>query len=163
MLTAEQARELFCYDPSTGDLTWRVAMGPRAVIGAVAGTSNANGRKYVKTGGKRYLVHRVAYLMVTGVWPSKLLDHEDLNGANNRWDNLRDATPRQNQANRRATRTNKSGFKGVSWSKRSKKYRAQIRVNGTVVHLLYTPDKEEAAVWYKAFSELAHGEFARSD
>ena len=99
---------------------------------------------------------------MTGKWPDKEVDHRDLDKSNNRWHNLRETTHSQNMANCRAYKTNKSGVKGVSWNKRQQKWIAKIKVNGTTIHLLSTDSKDKAEVWYKAFAELAFGEYART-
>jgi hypothetical protein len=113
-----------------------------------------------KQTGKRssVLMHRV--IMDT---PNKMeTDHINGDGLDNRRVNLRIATTSQNQANTGAPATNTSGFKGVSWRERDKKWRAQIRSNGVYwwLGLFDTPEAAHAA--YVAASEVLHGEFARA-
>jgi hypothetical protein len=101
---------------------------------------------------------------VTGEWPPERLevDHKDCDPSNNRWDNLRLATASQNQANKKVSRANTSGFKGVSWHKDDKRWRAQIRMGGKKVHLGSFDTPESA---HRAYSEAAmkhYGEFARA-
>src|ERR1700726_3642325 len=59
------------------------------------------------------LPNQLAWFYMTGRWGRATIDHRDGNPANNRWKNLRVATPSQNNANRRRPRNNTSGFKGV--------------------------------------------------
>lgn len=75
------------------------------------------------------------------------VDHIDGDGVNNRRENLRLATTKENQRNRKLTVRNTSGFKGVTWCKRTKKWLAQIRVNYKTVFLGYfiTPELAHAA------------------
>lgn len=88
-------------------------------------------------------------------------DHKDGDGLNNQRENLRWATVSQQGQNRKLGSNNSSGFKGVSWSKRSKKWRVNIMHEGTPIHLGLFYSKIEAA---KAYNEAAikyFGEFAK--
>jgi len=87
-------------------------------------------------------------------------DHIDGNGFNNRRCNLRVATYAQNNRNQRLASHNTSGYKGVSWAKRERKWRSSITVNNKMCHLGYFNNKEDA---YKAYCEAAieyFGEYA---
>lgn len=99
MITAGEARALLAYDPETGALTWRVDRPPRAKSGAAAGYDAGHGYRKVSIGGRRYYAHRIAVLLVTGDWPTGVVDH--LNGlrSDNRWCNLRVVTQRENLRN----------------------------------------------------------------
>ena len=163
MLTHERLKSLLDYDPETGISTWLVGKGT-ARAGARAGSiSTSHGYRKIQIDGKLYLEHRVIFFWMTGRWPAQHVDHRDMDKLNNRWHNLREATRSQNTANRRAYKNNTSGVKGVCWNKRKKKWVAQIAVNGVKIHLLATDSKEKAEVWYRAFAELAFGEYARSN
>jgi hypothetical protein len=86
-------------------------------------------------------------------------DHIDGNGLNNQKENLRLCTRSENLMNQRRNRNNTSGYKGVNWNKRDKKWMSQIKVEGKQIHLGYFSGKEEA---YKAYCEASkkyHGEF----
>jgi hypothetical protein len=126
-LTAERARELFAYDPSTGVLSRG---------GSPLTARNNYGYVVCRADGRFYVVHRVIWLLVHGRWPTVQLDHIDGDGANNRLDNLREATVGENQQN---LTVNKSGgssrFRGVCWIKREKRWRASIKVAGRLQHL----------------------------
>jgi hypothetical protein len=90
------------------------------------------------------------------------VDHIDGNGINNRRGNLRVATHAQNTRNQRTHSDNASGFKGVSWDKAARKWRADITLNGLRRNLgrFATPEAAHAA--YVVASEDLHGEFGRT-
>lgn len=93
--------------------------------------------------------------------PKVLVDHRDDYGLNNQDENLRTCTNAQNQHNCGKPKTNKSGFKGVSFHRY--RYRAQIRVDGDPVWLGYFDDPKDAALAYDEAAKKYHGEFARTN
>lgn len=131
--TIERLREVFRYDPETGDLIWISMVSRRAPIGTKAGSPNSYGYLTVGLDGVRNLaVHRVIWFMVTGEWPPRI-DHRDLDRVNNRWENLRLATRSQNAANTAKPATNTSGIKGVYL--RRGRFAAQIMKDQRVIYL----------------------------
>lgn len=65
------------------------------------------------------------------VWGSKvLLDHKNRNKLDCRGGNLRLCTVSENNRNQGAKRNNRSGYVGVSWHKKAKKWAAYIGTNG---------------------------------
>ena len=48
---------------------------------------------------------------------------------------------------------NTSQFKGVSWSKGNKKWRAQIKINGVQKHICYSSDEKEASRRYNEIKQ----------
>jgi len=80
---------------------------------------------------------------------------------NRRTYNLRLATRSQNKANGRAYANNSSGFKGVYWAPRHKKWHAQIRHARHLYDLGYFDCPEDAARAYDAKAREVHGPFAR--
>lgn len=90
-------------------------------------------------------------------------DHKDGNGLNNQKSNLRPATQQQNGFNRRINATNRSGFKGVSWCKATRKWRAMIGKDGKVVYLGSFPDRLTAAKAYDTAAVDLFGEFAKTN
>jgi hypothetical protein len=88
-------------------------------------------------------------------------DHIDGNGLNNRESNLRSATHTQNMCNRGKQRNNTSGFKGVYFHKRARRWAAQIKLNQRWIYLGLFDEPEEAAHVYDAAALKYFGEFAR--
>lgn len=89
-----------------------------------------------------------------------LVDHANGDGLDNRRSNLREATHAQNSANSRLSRRSTSGLKGVTWYKRTSRWRAHITVDQAQRHLGYFDDAAEAARAYDAAALEAFGEFA---
>ena len=143
-LTAVRLREVLDYDPQLGVFRWRQKTGS-ASAKTVAGTPH---KEYVRiqVDGKLHRAHRLAWLYVTGEWPSGEIDHRNNNGSDNRWGNLRAAdhfTNMQNQT--RAHRNNATGLLGVH--QQGGKYRARIRHEGRnkSIGMYGTPEAAHAA------------------
>ncbi len=116
-------------------------------------------RKAITEDGRRVTVFLHREIMRPG--PGEEVDHINGDGLDNRRSNLRRVTTAQNAGNQRASRSNSSGFKGVSWSTSSGAWRAQIQVARRSKHLGYFASKEEAARAYDAAALKRFGEFAR--
>ncbi|MCI0598744.1 MAG: HNH endonuclease [Beijerinckiaceae bacterium] len=160
MITTERLREVLAYDPDTGVFTWRVARG-RQSAGPEAGSLDGRGYRQIRIDGRRYQAHRLAWLYMAGAWPKDEIDHVNMDCADNRFENLREATRSQNQANIRAQSNNTSGFKGVCWHKRDRRWEAKIMVCGRKKHLGYFDTPKAAHAAYVAAAKLHFKEFAR--
>ena len=77
-----------------------------------------------------------------------LVDYINNNRLDNTRSNLRRVTNSQNCKNRRINSNNTSGFKGVWWHTRDKKWHAQIAVDGDRIHLGYFEDIKDAVIVY---------------
>jgi hypothetical protein len=86
-------------------------------------------------------------------------DHKDLNGLNCRRANLRECTHAENLRNRGANRNNTSGFKGVSWFAKNKRWSARIQIGALKKHLGYFDTPEAAHAAYCNAAHQYHGEF----
>ena len=89
------------------------------------------------------------------------IDHINRNGLDNRKNNLRVCSKSQNMMNTLIPKNNTSGYKGVSWSKRDKKWMAYIKIKNKFNNLGYFNIKEQAALAYNDAAKKYHGEFAR--
>lgn len=125
----ERALRLFAYDMDTGVMLRRTTRGGEWA-GSVAGSTDSNGYRQVKINNVTYQIHRLAFLMVTGRWPTEELDHKDGDRANNRFSNLRKATRIENRQNMGIRKDSTSGVTGVSWCKRECRWMAVISVSG---------------------------------
>ena len=130
-LTSERARELLSYNPLTGELTWIAKTSGRRKQGGIAGSKMKIGYLEIGIDNKRYLIHRVVWLIVYGHWPADQIDH--INGIrdDNRISNLREASNIINGENKmRARVDSKTKMLGASWSTYNKKYVSQIVAKG---------------------------------
>jgi hypothetical protein len=91
--------------------------------------------------------------------PGQYVDHIDHDPLNNERHNLRICTNSENNMNRFLQSNNHSGYKGVSWSKVSSRWRAYIKARGKQIHLGLFDSKEAAARAYNAAVPTYHGEF----
>lgn len=159
-LSAGALRAVLDYDHISGVFRWKFAASTGRPAGSVAGNLS-RGYIRIQIGGRSYFAHRLAWLFVHGVWPANYIDHVDGVRRNNAIANLRPATARQNQFNRRIQRSNASGFKGVHWEPEERKWYATIRINGQKKHLGRYDDPADAHRAYEAAAIAHHGEFAR--
>ncbi len=91
----------------------------------------------------------------------KQTDHRDGNGLDNRRVNLRICSHQENLYNRRKHKQMTSRYKGVSWHKRDKSWRAQIRDRGKVTHLGCFDNEEDAAQSYNRKATELFKDFAK--
>jgi len=99
--------------------------------------------------------------LIMGVPPGEMADHIDSQATlDNRRSNLRVCSNAENQQNT-GSRGGSSGFKGVSWSARKKKWLVQFRCHGEYHFVGYFGDEEAAARAYDAAIAPLAGEFAR--
>lgn len=145
-MTQEELKALLDYDPATGVFTWRARRARGAVAGGVAGHVTKWGYRRTTICGRPHLMHRLAWLYVYGAWPSGQIDHINGNRTDNRIANLRSATPRMNQHNRRA--------KGCCRHRRG--WVAQITCNYVHHYLGKFHTESEARAAYLAAKAVLH-------
>ena len=116
-------------------------------------------RKYGRTSykGRHITLSRLAFFLVEGWWPDEV-DHRNGNTHDDRWDNLRASTRGTNAKNRRAYKTNTSGYKGVSKDRGT--WRSEIQVDGKRIFLGSFKNKHLAAQAYNKAAVQYHGEFS---
>ncbi len=155
-LTAERLREVLNYNPETGIFTWREAIAKCCLPGKIAGSLKQQGYVAIRLFGVYYKAHRLAWLHVTGAWPTYRIDH--LNGVrnDNRWNNLRDVPQSMNAQNRHVTNA-ASGYTGVR--QKCHRFEASIRVEDQYVFLGMHSTAEEANEAVKAAKRIHHPGF----
>ena len=77
---------------------------------------------------RKVLAHRIVFALSHGYWPPEQLDHENGAEVGNGIANLHAATHAQNGQNQKMHATNTSGFPGVHWDKRTRRWRVGIKV-----------------------------------
>lgn len=104
---------------------------------------------------KIVFLHHVIYRQHHGEMPAgTVIDHIDRNPLNALPSNLRAVNPAINAANRGRQSNNTSGFQGVFWLKRERRWLAKIKAFGRYYHLgLYTDPKLAAAAVNRAYAE----------
>jgi len=142
-MNQEQLTQLAHYDPETGVFT-RLCGVKR---GHPAGSVKPNGYVRINFGrGPLYAAHRLAWLYMTGEWPKHQIDHINRVRSDNRFCNLRDVSVSLNALNK--------GAAGVSWDKRKKKWRFDLRFAGQRVWGRRSTREEAASAYLAAKDRL---------
>ena len=166
--TARYVRCRLDYDPDTGAFTWRErpvhdrldrAWNGR-YSGKRAGSLKSHGYWRISIDDVPYYASRLAWVWMTGFWPKHEIDHRNLNPADDRWENLREATHGENSRNRAPTVRNTSGYAGVHWHAQARKWNARGPVNGRIKSLGLFSNLGEAVAARKAFEAQHFGRFA---
>lgn len=141
----------------------------RAPVGKRAGwLAKDTGYSYIQLGGVTYAEHNLVWFYFWSLLPSLRsngleIDHINRMRADNRLENLRVGTHSQNVANTGISRKNTSGYRGVSYYKRFKKFVAKARVAGKTKSLGYYQTAEEAAAVVAAYRVSVFGDFVSAE
>ena len=146
-LTQTILHELLLYDPYTGSLTWRrrdrrwfkcdrdwKAWNTKNAGKPAFATPDSDGYPQGRIFGKSCRAHRMIWLYMTGHWPDPEIDHKNRNLADNRFQNLREATHRQNSRNKSLRYDSTTRMAGVL-PLPSGNYQAQIHGNDGCIRL----------------------------
>lgn len=130
--TLKELQQAFIYNPTTGEMT-----------------NKQTRRKYQKRryqrltlNGVKYLAHRVAYKMMTGLEPVGVIDHINNDATDNRWENLQDISPAENALKDRQL-IHACVYPPNTFT-RSKKWVARIQRDGVKHYLGSFESKEQA-------------------
>ena len=153
-MSVETLRALLRLDAETGRV-YRRASGAEALV------CESRGYRVGQVAGVNLRRARVVFALVHGYWPPHDVDHRDGDRANDRPENLREATRSENLRNTRG-KGGTSQFRGVSWDSAHGKWRVQIKGESGKNKYLGLFDSEEAAARaYNVSAEREHGAFAR--
>lgn len=147
-INLEYINEYLTYDASTGNL-YQLKKRPKIQVGSLAGGINKKGYRYIQLNGRKYPSHHIVWFIETNSFPQKQIDHIDGNKTNNKFSNLREVTNKQNTENRGKQKNNKTGYKGVSFNNRLKKYVAQIQHNNKPIHIGVYQNSYDAHLAYE--------------
>jgi len=150
----EELEKYFSYDKDTGKIYNKIYRGGRVSAGQEAGSIKrykGHSTKYLVIRFKRicYRAHRLAYILGggKGLDETKEVDHINHDGLDNRFENLRIVSHKENLKNQKLNRANTTGYQGVHFQKNRNKYTAYIKINKKKINLGYFLTAEEA---YKA-------------
>lgn len=174
-ITPETVR--FLLDYKDGILYWKNILSVRVKIGDRAGTINKdNGRYSIAIGGIRYMSSRLIFLYHHGYLP-ECVDHIDRDCTNDKIENLRGCSIKENNRNTSSHKDSTSQYLGVSlcikrWKysiKKGVKHRkpihiekwiARICVDGKGRQIGLFDTQEEAALAYNREAVKHFREFA---
>jgi hypothetical protein len=143
-----------------GRVYWAVSGHGPPKKGSRAGSiSPVHGYRSITLSGSSYYEHRIVYFMHNGCLPQNI-DHINGDRSDNRIENLRKATQRQNCQNQIIPKNNKSGHKNVAWNKKEGRWSVRICIDGVRKFFGYYDDVEFAGLVATSIREKYHGEFA---
>jgi hypothetical protein len=162
-ITADNVNINFEYDAVSGNLYRK--LGTRRKL-----LSNKDTRGYIHFmfDYKRYLAHRIIFLIMRGAIP-KAVDHINGTKTDNRWVNLRDVTTSENSCNTKLRSDNSTGVKGIRYTESGvRRYIAQVNLAGKQYSKTFTISKfnskehalEEAKNFIEALRRDLHKEYA---
>lgn len=172
-------KSLVSYDPESGRLFWKKRDAEKFAVrksslSRVSKTWNRlNAGREIKShdtygyvsvhimlGGKRYRIsgHRAAWAIHYGAWPEGVIDHINGFATDNRICNLRECSISENNRNQKLSARNTSGKIGVTYYKRTEKWRAWIKVNGKTISLGYHFSLDDA-IAARVLAENTYGFF----
>lgn len=130
--TQENLKRLVHYNPDTGVMRriGRVSWTGDNVYPCdfVPKSKTAFGYLQIQIFGRPHVVHRLAFLYMTGKFPEQDVDHINGDRADNRWMNLREVSRLENHRNKGILKSNGTGVVGVSKRSDTGSYAAYITV-----------------------------------
>lgn len=157
-----EMKKWISYNPTTGEILWiKYKAGSRNKIGDPAGYLNGDGYRVIVFNYKKWRAQNIAWLFHYGEMPNCIIDHIDLNPLNNRISNLRKATKAQNSMNTGLKKNSTTGYKGVSVSKSTGKFKSYIKINREQISLGSYLNAIDAAKAYDRAAFKLYGEFCK--
>jgi hypothetical protein len=153
----QNIKDFLSYDQETGIFTWVKKPNPNIKVGSIAGTPNKFGYIQIGYNYKHYRAHRLAWFFTYGEMPKFNIDHKNEIKSDNRICNLRLDTNKENEHNISALKINNtSGYRGVHWTIKGKKWIASIKVKGKPIYLGSYDKPEEAHAAYLCAKRELH-------
>lgn len=147
-LTSVRLKELLSYDPLTGVFVWKVSRQGHAKAGDIAGKRTERGHTVLHVDQKKILLHRAAWLYMTGDHPGDGLEIDHINGdpSDNRWANLRCVDRATNCQNIRKAKARKNGgtLLGAHWCIVWKRWKSSITINYKKYHIGWFDTEQQA-------------------
>lgn len=114
-ITQALVQEYLDYDPVTGILTWKKKNSKKTVIGSRAGTDVKGRCRIIQLFGNVIVEHRVIWLHYYGYMPKshEHIDHINHNEYDNRIQNLRLVSQKENNRNLSLRKDNALGITGI--------------------------------------------------
>lgn len=126
---------------------------------------NRYGNKYAVRksyeNGRKNPIHIIMHRLIMGNPEGMSIDHINGNGLDNRHCNLRICTHKQNTQSKIKRKNAASAYKGVTWIKEEKLWKARIGVDYKRIILGKFHSEIEAALAYNEAALKYHGEFAK--
>ncbi len=142
----------YFYDPISGRMFKEI---PTFRYDSAAGRS-------VPTRPERKQSTHLIFRIMTGRWPNTgmQIDHKNGKTENTQWNNLREATPRQNRHNTQPWKNEKTGLvAGVNITDQGK-FRVRVYLAGSIVYFGTFKTKEQANIMAISKRKEFHKEFA---
>jgi hypothetical protein len=155
ILSYQEAHQWFFYDKTDGNLYWKMRPSNNVLWGDKVGGKDKKGYIVFQLNGKTYRAHNIIYVMQHGdgsIPPDKTVDHADKNSSNNRIENLRLATDRQQHINKNT--------RGFCWHKRDNKWQTRHKTAGKNESLGYFTTALQARLAYERHTSALEPEFA---
>ena len=157
----EEASRIYRYDHDNGGLIWIRPVSPgrqgQAKIGFRVGGDDGNGYLMCMLLGHKFKIHQIVWMILHKHFPASPIDHINRDKRDNRIENLRLVTDKQNGQNRKTTT---SEFAGVSSVANRTGYASRITHNGKKIYLGYFKTKEEARDAYIIASREIRGDYS---
>lgn len=162
-LTQDLLKAHIEYDPDTGlfrrlrRLHRRPAVRPSLKAEKWhAGCPNNCGHLRVWVLGNIHQAHRLAWLYMTGAWPTREIDHINCIQSDNRFENLRDVTHSVNNQNRKEAIKTKKSCKLLGAYRSGQRWMAMIMLNRKQTYLGAFDTAEEAHAAYVGAKRVMH-------
>lgn len=149
-MTQKDIKKILHYNPETGELIWNSrplemfkskrifkswnARFANKQAGYVIKHDDGKSYRTVTINYKHYYAHRAIWFYMTGKWPNQI-DHINGQGADNRWENLRNVDASINSQNVRQRSNNTSGITGISFDKATGRWMVRICINRKQINL----------------------------